>query len=149
MQTRSYDCGLACIRTVLSLKGIRVTEPLLERKCKLTPAGMTQQAMIMALRSFGITASLRYQLTARDIFKLRVKGRELIVYEYDEDHWSVLRCITPNKVSVHDPYTGAWDFTHKEYFNNYGTFGLVCGRKPVQQFTEEKCLSLDTPDWAK
>lgn len=131
-QDTPYDCGVACLRTVSSLLGNEVPRDLIAEMC-LTPDGTTQSAMIRTLRALGLTASLRYTLEVVDLWRLRVKGKQIILYDEKREHWCVLKLVTPLCVVVHCPDEGDQYLNLSKYSNKYGTFGLVCGRKAVRQ----------------
>lgn len=68
-QEKPYSCAVACLRMVLSVYGIKISEEELREKCKTTEIGTSAEDMVFCATEFGLEAEIVY-LTLPELKKI-------------------------------------------------------------------------------
>lgn len=93
--------------------------------------GTSQGAIVRELRAAGMSANIRYDVCLDRITREIDRGKLLVGYLFDVEHWLVIYGYgrSPDRVFVADPRPQQvceqpWD----EYGERLGKFGIVCSR---------------------
>ncbi len=98
--------------------------------------GTRQTAIVQTLRSAGVHANIRYDMTFDNLARQLDRGKLVVGYLSDIEHWLVVYGYgrTPRRVFVADPRP---HHRCQEPWSSYGArlgrFGIVCSRDPEAQ----------------
>lgn len=127
-QKNSYSCGYYCARAIVNSLGDgndKNLKPLL----KLTADGVRQNNLIRTLRARQVGASVHYDLTLSRMDEILRKGKYIIVYHHDLEHWLVLAGIEGKMMRFYDPEE-MWNYEDSDrVFDVLDNFGIVCSAK--------------------
>ena len=128
-QVRGYTCGYACALMVLRYFGADVGGEKLFLRLGTGRDGTRQNALVRELRAGGVSVNVRYDV---DFARLRTavdRGKLIIAYHYQAEHWVVLYGygVEPARVYVADSRAGEpslhlWD----SYGPTLRGFGIIC-----------------------
>ncbi|MEE4408886.1 MULTISPECIES: peptidase domain-containing ABC transporter [unclassified Serratia (in: enterobacteria)] len=103
-QTQSAECGLACIGMIASFYGHSIDMVSLRRRFSTSLKGATlADIMLMASRLGMVGRALRLDLD--ELAKLR----QPCILHWDLNHFVVLKSVSKDKITVHDPARGKRD----------------------------------------
>ncbi|MCP4444325.1 MAG: hypothetical protein GY811_03140 [Myxococcales bacterium] len=145
-QARNYCCGFAATLMVLRHYERPLCGEALFRALGTARDGTGQSAIVHLLRSEGVSANLRYDMSFDRIASSICSGKVLIGYLEDEEHWLVLYGFgrAPKRIYVADPEPGKlceqeWD----SYGPRLGAFAIVCSPAvPRRSATDHECEQL-------
>lgn len=148
-QARNYSCGFAATLMVLRHYDRTLCGAELFSALGTARDGTGQSAIVRVLRSEGVRANLRYDMTFDRMASWISAGKVLIGYLEDEEHWLVIYGFgrSPERVFVADPEPEKlceqeWD----SYGHRLGNFAIVCSpssRSTVELGTLPKQLIFD------
>lgn len=128
IQRNGYSCGYFCVKAMVNVLGNKNDKNLV-KSLRLTTEGTSQRSLVRVLRNRGVSASLYYDLSKEDIARHLKKGKYLIVYNHDEEHWLVLGAMSGGLCRFYDP-ENRWTVRPYEYVEPIlNGFGIVCGTK--------------------
>jgi len=109
--------------------GVEVSGKELFTKLRTDRSGTRQTALVHSLRDLGVRVRLRYDMSFAHLRGAVDRGKLVIGYLHDAEHWLVLYGYseTPRRVYVADPRPQTvceqeWD----TYEERLGGFGMVC-----------------------
>jgi ABC-type bacteriocin/lantibiotic exporter with double-glycine peptidase domain len=127
-QKNRYSCGYFCAKALINSLG-NGSDKNLVKKLKLTNDGVRQNNLISTLRDRGVSASIYYDLSLRDMKHHLNNGKYILVYRHDVEHWLVLYKVSWGGLHFYDP-EGIWSLqTHWFVEDKLKGFGIVCGSK--------------------
>jgi len=128
-QSRNYSCGFASTLMVARYFAPRVSAAELYEQLGTSRDGTRQTSIVRALRVLGVSAHTRYDVDYVRIRREIDRGKPVIGYLFDDEHWLVLYgyARNPDRVFVADPRPGhpsvqVWE----GYGRRLGKFGIVC-----------------------
>lgn len=134
-QARNYCCGFASALMVLRHFERPLAGQALFEALGTGRDGTGQTAIVQVLRSQGIRANLRYDADFTRVVRAIDRGKLLIGYLHDEEHWLVLYGYGrgPDRVFVADPEPDpkkVCEQPWESYGSRLGGFALVCSPDP-------------------
>lgn len=139
-QSRNYSCGFASALMVLRSFGQAVEARELFQSLGTGRSGTRQNAIIRELRSRGMSANVRYDMSFAALGRAIEAGKLIIGYLVDVEHWLVIYGYgrDPDRVYVADPRPGegceqSWD----DYAERLNRFGIVCSPRQVPRRPRE------------
>ena len=131
-QARAYSCGFATALMVARFFRPDVNARELYGRLGTSRDGTRQNAIVKALRAWGIGANVRYDV-GFDRLQQEIGRDKLVVgYLHDSEHWVLLYGygLAPARVFVADPEPGeacvhAWE----AYRERLREFGIVCSSR--------------------
>jgi hypothetical protein len=128
-QARGYTCGFAATLMVVRYFDPQASALELYRRLGTGADGTRQNAIVRVLRAAGVGANLRYDVDFSRVQREIDRGKPLIAYLHDTEHWIVLYGYgrEPDRVFVadpepHEPCERSW----AAYRGRLRTFGIVC-----------------------
>lgn len=126
-QNEAAECALACLAMVASYHGYRTDISSLRRKFPVSLKGVTlKMLMEMADESNLAPRALRVELS--DIGRVETPA----ILHWDMNHFVVLKAVSRNSVSVHDPAIGARRYTLEEFSRHFT--GVALELRPTDRF---------------
>lgn len=138
LQTEAAECGLACLAMIACYHGHEVDLAGLRRRFSTSLKGMVL-SRVMALGSQLGFACRPLKLTLEHLGQLRTP----CVLHWDFNHFVVLRQVTRNKVTIHDPAQGIRKITLQEVSGHFT--GVALELTPGANFapiSERRAISL-------
>ncbi len=135
-QARTYSCGFASALMVLRYFERDVPALDLFRRLGTGRDGTRQQAIVRELRLLGVSVNARYDVDFDRIQREIDRGKPLIAYLGDLEHWLVIYgyALEPRRVYVADPRPDeACEHTWDAYASRLGCFGMVCSPRTVRR----------------
>lgn len=127
LQTEAAECGLACLAMVAGYYGLRTDLSTLRRRFSISLKGITLSGLI--------DISIKMHMTGRPL-KLEMEHLSQLqcpcVLHWDMCHFIVLKAVTPNKATVHDPAVGERTFTLDEFAKHFT--GIALELRPTSDF---------------
>ncbi len=146
-QARNYCCGFAATLMVLRYFGRPLCGEPLFRALGTAQDGTGQASIVRVLKSEGLRANLRYDMTFNSLARTTAVGKDLIGYLLDEEHWVVLYGFGrgPERIFVADPEPGKpCVYSWAEYGERLGGYALVCSMaRPTAAVPAREQLALD------
>jgi ABC-type bacteriocin/lantibiotic exporter with double-glycine peptidase domain len=106
-QTTSNDCGVICLKTVLSMKGIQADLPELRREARTSSSGASLLGLKQAAEAHGLQAST-WRLNPNDLQRVQLAAIAFV----DGNHFVVVVEVTADEfITVLDPARGRLRFT--------------------------------------
>jgi len=145
-QARNYSCGFASTLMVLRHFESDLSGQALFNALGTARDGTGQSAIVRVLRSQGLRANLRYDMTFERMAACLRMGKVLIGYLGDEEHWIVLYGFgfQPKRIFVADPEPEKtceqpWD----SYGSRLGEFSIVCSlaSEPATDLPQQLCFA--------
>ncbi len=140
-QTRGYSCGyavalMACRYFSSPVKGQQLFEAL-----GTGSQGTSQTALVKTLRKAELKVTVRYELEYRDYCAQLKKGRPVIGYLHDAEHWVLLYGYgkSPKRIFVADPRPqfeceNSW----RKLAPKLQGFGMICSHQEIPEKAESK-----------
>ncbi len=132
-QTRNYCCGFAATLMVLKHYQRSLDGEALFAALGTARDGTGQSAIVRVLRSQGVRANLRYDMSFDRMASSLCDGKVLIGYLEDEEHWLVIYGFgrSPQRVFVADPEPNKrCENSWEQYGVRLGGFAIVCSPAP-------------------
>lgn len=128
LQRNLNACGYFCAKILINVLGSKDTRNLGE-SLHLDKDGVSQTKLVSTLRSRGVSATVKFNLTEEKITNILKKGKYIIVYDHNEEHWLIITDLIQGVVHFYDPR----NYTKTELFNvvekTLDGYGIVCGKK--------------------
>ncbi len=167
LQSRNYSCGFASALMVARYCAVTTPAQTLFEALGTGRSGTRQGALVRVLRQSGLSANPRYDLDFQRLRRAIDRGKPIIGYLADAEHWMVIYGYGrgPDRVFVADPRPAE---PCEQLWSRYGPrlrqFGIVCspssqhatpdrrpappaeasrGRRPVGPTPEPRQLSFD------
>lgn len=129
-QAKSYSCGFASTLMVARHFGVEMAATELYELVGTDFWGTSQTSIVRALRAVGLRANTRYDVDLQRISLAVDRGKVLIGYLGDAEHWLVIYGYgrSPDRVFVADPRPthSECEKRWEEYGSRLGGFGIVC-----------------------
>ncbi|QEF94545.1 peptidase C39 [Methanothermobacter sp. KEPCO-1] len=116
LQTRNYTCGPAALATLLQNLGINTTEDELADLAETTEDGTTMQGLIKAAKAKGVNAVAK---------RVSVENLKPGMIVYMDGHYSVIRDVDNETVSLADPSLGKISRPLEEFKDEYSGMALL------------------------
>lgn len=128
-QTRNYSCGYACALMVSRYFDADVIGQELFERLGTGRDGTRQTAIVRELRAHGVRANVRYDVDFDRLRAIIDRGKLVIGYMHDIDHWIVCYgyARAPDRVYLADPRPGE-PCAHPwaQAARRLRRFGIVC-----------------------
>jgi ATP-binding cassette subfamily B protein RaxB len=125
--SEAAECGLACMAMVSRYHGHNVDLNGLRQRCALSLAGVSLKSLMGIADQLGFsTRPLRVELTAIGNIKLPA------ILHWDLNHFVVVQSVGRNRVTIHDPASGARTMGLEEFSKHFT--GVALELAPAQNF---------------
>ncbi|RAX22586.1 peptidase domain-containing ABC transporter [Actinomyces sp. Z3] len=141
LQVSQTECGLCCIRSILSAYGHETTITALRQRKEPGRDGLGLQQMMQLLRGFGMEADT---LRVNDVRGLDIIDCPFIAF-WKGGHYVAVESIGPKTATVMDPAIGRIKMTRAELIAGFDRYVLVAS--PGAEFI--RCQRSWTDRWRK
>lgn len=125
LQTEVAECGLACLAMVATYHKYEIDLPSLRGKFSVSLRGMNLQTMITLADKLGFTSRpLRLELEEMDQLKTPT------ILHWDLNHFVVLKKVSRNKITIHDPAIGIRTLSYEEVSKSFTGVALELAPSP-------------------
>jgi ABC-type bacteriocin/lantibiotic exporter with double-glycine peptidase domain len=128
-QETASSCAVACLRILLEVHGVKVTEAELREKCKTTELGTYAKGLMACARDFGFEASLEY-LTVDQLKSLVDGGIYPIAYinmfptsYIPYTHAVIIESLEGDQFLMIDPLDGPKEIKLSNFLEGWEVFG--------------------------
>src|SRR4029078_10238916 len=105
-QTEAAECGLACLAMVESYYGHQIDLTTLRRRHPMSLKGVTLRGLIQTASHLQLVGRpLRFEI--EHLRQLRLPA----ILHWDMSHFVVLKSVSRNGVTIHDPAAGERSYT--------------------------------------
>ena len=128
LQSERAECGLACLGMVLGYYGHQTTLNELRSKFHLSSNGMTMENIVDVAAESGLnTRPLKVEMEhLKDV-------RTPCILHWNMNHFVVLKKVSKNQFTVHDPSSGAKKYSYDEVSKHFT--GIVLELRQSNSFT--------------
>jgi len=142
-QEKEYTCGPACARMFLGYFGINAGEDELCRILGTTPAqGTEQNAFKKIANHYNLSFIAKKDASVEELPELQKKGYVVtLCYFYPKEkvsHYSVLKSVDSNSITLLDPYNGPGYTYSTDDFKKLWKIVEKKGREPCWFFALKK-----------
>ncbi|MBU0744150.1 MAG: peptidase domain-containing ABC transporter [Gammaproteobacteria bacterium] len=131
LQTEVAECGLACLAMIASYYGYETDLLTLRRQYSISLKGSRLQDLIDLGRKFHLL-SRAVKLELQDLKHLKTP----CILHWDLDHFVVLKKVSGNNVTIHDPAVGVIKYKMSEVSKHFT--GVAMELTPAKDFSKKK-----------
>ncbi len=132
-QAKNYSCGFACALMVSRHFGCSASAQSIYQDIGTNYWGTSQSQLIAGLRNQGVSVNARYDVGFARIAVEIDRGKLLIGYLEDEEHWLVIYgyATSPRRVFIADPRPDHKQCEHlwDQVGGRLGCFALICSSR--------------------
>lgn len=134
-QTTSNDCGVICLQTVLSMKGIQADLPELRREAGASSAGASLLGLRQAAEAHGLQAST-WRVNPNDLQRVQLPAIAFV----DGNHFVVVVEVRSDEfITILDPAQGKLRFTAPAFWRHWrGETLLFAGVDEVSAWVSQR-----------
>jgi ATP-binding cassette, subfamily B, bacterial CvaB/MchF/RaxB len=130
-QNEAAECGFACLAMIANYYGFRTDIATLRRKYTTSLQGMTLKSVIDLASKLNFT-SRPIQAPLELIKQVRLPA----IIHWDMNHFVVLKSVSKNKFTIHDPALGERIYTEAEFSLHFT--GIALELTPSEKFKKHK-----------
>ncbi|MCZ6526301.1 MAG: peptidase domain-containing ABC transporter [Gammaproteobacteria bacterium] len=130
-QNEAAECGFACLAMIASYYGLRTDIAALRRKYTTSLQGMTLKSVIEIAGKLDFF-SRPVQAPLNLIRQVRLPA----IIHWDMNHFVVLKSVSKNKFTIHDPAAGERSYTEAEFSLHFT--GIALELTPSEKFRKRK-----------
>ena len=144
-QAKNYSCGFASTLMVARHFGVDIAAQELYEQLGTNYWGTSQSAIVKVLRTLGVSANLRYDVDFERVTTAIDRGKLVIAYLGDDEHWLVIYGYgqQPQRVYVADPRPEhRCEHEWSRYGKRLGGFGIICSAMalPVKEAPAHRAI---------
>lgn len=114
LQTQAAECGLCCVAMIAGYYGHEVSLIGLREKCSISYHGLNLQQLIEIASKLNLS-SRAVKLELDEIDQLQLPS----ILHWDLDHFVVLKKVSGDYISIHDPARGERKLTREEFSSHF------------------------------
>ena len=130
-QSEAAECGFACLAMIASYYGFKTDIAALRRKYTTSLQGMTLKSVIDLASKLNF-ASRPIQAPLELIRQVRLPA----IIHWDMNHFVVLKSVSKNKFTIHDPALGERIYTEADFSLHFT--GIALELTPSEKFRKRK-----------
>ena len=127
LQTEAAECGLACLAMIAGYHGLQTDLSTLRRRFSISLKGITLRGLIDIAKGMHMTGR-PLKLEMEHLTQLQLP----CVLHWDMSHFVVLKEISGNKATIHDPAVGERTLPLDEFANSFT--GVALELRPTAKF---------------
>ncbi len=127
LQTEQAECGLACLAMILHFHGYKIDLNSLRTKFCVSSNGLTMKSLIRTTELVNLP-SRPLKLEINELTKLTTPA----ILHWDMDHYVVLKKVSRNHITIHNPAIGVQKFSRKAIVKHFT--GIALEIYPTQEF---------------
>jgi len=130
LQAEASECGLACLAMIAGFHGFDTDLNQLRRRFSMSMHGVNlKQLRDMAMRMHMNGRALQLEMEHLNDLQLPC------ILHWNMNHFVVLKSVTKNRITIHDPGQGVRHFTQAEFGEHFT--GIAMELTPTQAFTQK------------
>jgi ATP-binding cassette subfamily B protein RaxB len=130
-QNEAAECGLASLAMVAGYFGYQTDLATLRRKYATSMQGMTLKSVMQVAEKLDLTTR-PVKLPLEAVSQLRLPA----ILHWDMNHFIVLKSVSRNKYSIHDPAQGERAYDAEEFSKHFT--GVALELKPTEKFQKRE-----------